>query len=56
MKIIFPINGGANYWNYKGENSIVLLALVDPTCRFFVVDVASYRKTAMMAYLKNWFW
>ncbi|CAF4927304.1 unnamed protein product [Pieris macdunnoughi] len=30
VNITCPINGGSDFWNYKGENSIVLLALVDP--------------------------
>lgn len=31
---------------YKGENSIVLLALVNPKYKFMVIDVGSYGKNS----------
>lgn len=40
------LNGGSDFWNYKGENSIVPLALVDPKYKFLVVDVGSYGKNS----------
>lgn len=46
VNIICPRNGGSNFWNYKGENSVVLLALVDPKYKFLVIDVGSYGKNS----------
>lgn len=50
INIRCPIKGGSAYYNYKGSNSIVLLALVDAHYRFITIDVAV---TQMEMYLPN---
>lgn len=46
INIRCPIKGGSAYYNYKGSNSIVLLALVDAHYRFIIIDVGSYGRNS----------
>ncbi|KAI8441108.1 hypothetical protein MSG28_009370, partial [Choristoneura fumiferana] len=43
IRICCPAHSGSLFYNYKGYNSIVLLALVDSKYRFVYVDIGSVR-------------
>lgn len=46
INIQCPINAGSSFYNYKGNHSIVLLALVDATYKFIAIDVGSYGRNS----------
>lgn len=39
VRIQCPSNSRSDYFNYKVPNSLVMLAVVDATCRFVLVDM-----------------
>ena len=39
IKILHPHNSGSQFYNFKGFNSIVLMAVVDADYKFTYVDV-----------------
>lgn len=46
INIQCPINGGSTYYNYKGSNSIVVLAIVDADYKFIAIDVGAYGRNS----------
>lgn len=44
--ILPPPNTGSLYFNYKHHFSIILLTLVDASCRFLYVDIRAYGRTS----------
>lgn len=44
IRIRSPANSGSLFYNYKGYNSIVLLAITDSKYRFIYVDIGAYGK------------
>lgn len=42
IRIRSPANSGSLFYNYKGYNSIVLLAITDSKYRFIYVDIGAY--------------
>lgn len=42
VRIVCPKKSGSAFYNYKGFHSIILLAIVDPYCKFIAVDVGSH--------------
>jgi len=46
VAILPSLNTGSLYLNYEHHFSIVLLALVDASCRFIYVDIGAYGRTS----------
>ena len=42
IRLTCPLNSGSMYFNYKGYNSIVRMAVADSKYRFVYTDVGSY--------------
>lgn len=53
INIRCPINSGTDFYNYKGNYSIVLLALVDANYKFIAIDVGSYGRNSDGAIFSN---
>ena len=51
--LFHPIDSGSTYCNYKGFNSIVLLALVDADCKFVYIDIGCQGRLSDGAILRN---
>jgi hypothetical protein len=46
VNIQCPIKAGSAFYNCKGNNSIVMLALVDANCKFVIIDAGSYGRNS----------
>lgn len=53
IRICSPAHSGSLFYNYKGYNSIVLLALVDSKYRFVYVDIGAYGKECDSTIFQN---
>jgi hypothetical protein len=53
VKLKCPASNGSNYFCYKNDCSIVLLAIVDPYYKFIVVDIGSYGRHNDSGIFKN---
>ncbi|XP_039763959.1 protein ALP1-like [Pararge aegeria] len=53
VRITCPAHSGSLFYNYKGYNSIVLLALVDSRYRFIFVDIGAYGKESDSTVFQN---
>lgn len=53
VALFHPIDSGSNSCNYKGFNSIVLLALVDADCKFVYIDIDCQGRLSDGAILRN---
>lgn len=53
VRIRCPAHSGSLFYNYKGYNSIVLLALVDSRYRFIFVDIGAYGKESDSTVFQN---
>ena len=53
VALFHPIDSCSTYFNYKGFNSIVLLALVDADFKFVYVDIGCQGRLIDGAILRN---